>query len=88
MAETEREKVFDAQLASLMDQIVDICRKNNIGMVASFSLGPSADGDGDLRVTAHVPHSDHTSPFGEVLLAIYHGKIPEHLFRPKPQEVN
>ncbi len=34
----ERETVYDAEVAPLMEQIVDICKRNDIPMVASFEL--------------------------------------------------
>lgn len=48
-----KEQVYDEQIAPLMTQIIEICEKNNIGMLADFEI-PN-DEDSDLCCTSGLP---------------------------------
>ena len=48
-----KEQVYDEQIAPLMTQIIEICEKNNIGMLADFEI-PN-DEDPDLCCTSWLP---------------------------------
>lgn len=34
----DKEAIYDAEIAPLMTQIIDICKKNSINMIASFAI--------------------------------------------------
>ncbi len=42
---TNKEQVYDEQISPLMAQILDICQKNGIAMIASFAIPTPADPD-------------------------------------------
>lgn len=48
-----KEQIYDAQINPLMAQIIEICKANNIAMLATFAL-PTPE-DADLCCTSHLP---------------------------------
>jgi len=48
-----KEAIYDAEIASHMQAIIDVCKREHITMIASFDI-PS-DGDPDLCCTSLVP---------------------------------
>lgn len=52
-----REQIYDAQIAPLMAQIIDICKANQINAHMTFDLSdPDRQGEGDVdSVTTHLP---------------------------------
>ena len=40
-----KEQVYDDKIAPLMQQIIDICQKHNIGMIADFEIPNDEDQD-------------------------------------------
>ena len=47
-----KEKIYDEQISPLMSQVIDICKKNNIAMLMTFSI-PTED-DPDLACTTAI----------------------------------
>lgn len=47
MNETPKEKIYDEQISGKMAEIIELCQKHKIGLVASFDLGlqPGTEGD-------------------------------------------
>ena len=53
MATTEKEAVYDEKIFPLMEQILDICNKHNIAMLADFALGKvNPDDERQLKCTS------------------------------------
>jgi len=61
-----KEEIYDDQISPLMEQIINICKKNNIAMLMSFSI-PTED-DPDLACTTAIV-SDECDPPGSLLRA-------------------
>lgn len=40
-----KEQIYDEQISPLMTQIIEICEKNNIGMLADFEIPNDEDSD-------------------------------------------
>ena len=49
----DKERIYDDQIAPLMEQIIAICKSSGIAMVSSFSIPTEAD-DG-LQCTTYMP---------------------------------
>lgn len=47
MALTKREEIYDAEIAPLMTQIIEVCKKHDIPLVFSAQLNDDRVGDGD-----------------------------------------
>lgn len=58
-----KEQIYDSQINPLMAQIIEICKANQIAMLATFDI-PNEE-DADLACTSHLP--DET------------GKLPERI---------
>jgi hypothetical protein len=57
-----KEQVYDAEISPLMAQIIDICKREKIAMLASFDLGqgPESEEDGDhLMCTTAILEDSH-----------------------------
>ena len=68
-----KEEVYDAEIAPLMAQILEVCKREKIAMVAQFST-PSAE-DPDLLCTSALLEKEY-SPTKDQLAAyqiLYHG---------------
>jgi len=61
-----REEIYDAQIAPLMAQILEICKANKIPMLADFDLACEAD-DG-LKCTSYLLETEW-NPGSEMLRA-------------------
>jgi hypothetical protein len=48
----DKEKIYDEQIYPLMDQIVKICKNNDVQMI--FSCYLKTDEEGDLRCTTYL----------------------------------
>lgn len=69
-----KEDIYDAEIAPLMDEILKICQKHKIAMVASFAT-PSDTSD-DLYVSSALLDEDGKFPgFMKVMAAIQRGSI-------------
>lgn len=55
-----KEQIYDETISPLMLQIIEICKKNGIAMVANF-LVPN-DVDGDVQALSHLPDGDGNFP--------------------------
>ena len=58
--EFDLEEVYDAEIAPLMSQIIEICKRREMPMIASFCFRHREDGD-DFCTTL-LPRSDWQSP--------------------------
>ncbi len=47
----DKEYIYDQEIAPLMSKIIEVCKSNDIPIVASFCYGLSDDGDVDLCTT-------------------------------------
>ncbi len=66
-----KEQIYDEQINPLMTRIIEICRENNIPLLAAFQLATSEeDKDGEfLCTTAHLEENSETlSSAREILL--------------------
>lgn len=43
MLEYDKEEIYDAQIAPLMEQIIAICSEHQIPMLASFAYKPGSE---------------------------------------------
>ena len=69
-----KEQVYDEQIAPLMTQIIEICEKNNIGMLADFEI-PN-DEDPDLCCTTGLPgENDEVSRRHSLARQVLMGRI-------------
>mgnify|MGYP000875157033 CR=1 FL=1 len=55
-----KEATYDAEIAPLMQQILEICKRDKIAMLASFSI-PNEDDDG-LMCTSALLTDEHAPP--------------------------
>lgn len=46
-----RERVYDAEIAPLMTQIIEICKRESIPFAAQFEIGPGPDPDTPWLIT-------------------------------------
>ena len=79
-----KEQIYDEQINPLMAQILDICKCQNLSMVASFCLEPSEtthdDGSGPLLCTSLLASDDFDPP--DVFL-----RVRDLLYSPRPDFV-
>jgi len=59
-----KEQIYDQQIAPLMTQIIEICQKNGIAMIASFDI--TTDVDGNLTCTTCLPDQNGKSAPGHI----------------------
>jgi hypothetical protein len=52
----DKEAIYDAEIAPLMTQILEVCKREQIAMIASFDI-PNDD-DPELACTSMVPDED------------------------------
>jgi hypothetical protein len=67
LSQTEKEKVYDEQIAPLMKEIVQICDKHKISHLFTLSLGTSESGD-DVGVTSLNIEDDRDPPIAILAL--------------------
>jgi len=60
MAKKNKEQVYDSRINPLMAEIIKVCKKNGIAMIAHFAL--PTDGDPDLRCTTKLPDGEGKTP--------------------------
>lgn len=72
-AAPNKEAVYDAEISPLMAQIIAICQRAGISMLASFAI-PTADNP-DLQCTTLLP--DETGKQTPTIKAAYRGLIGE-----------
>lgn len=67
----DKEAIYDAEISPLMQQILEICKREKIAMLASFAV-PSPD-DESLVCTSATLGDDHEPPasFKRALACIY-----------------
>jgi hypothetical protein len=53
MSTPNKEQAYDAEVAPLMDKVIEICRREGISMIAHFEL--PIPGDPDLVCTTKTP---------------------------------
>lgn len=56
-----KEQIYDEQIAPLMTQIIEICQKHGIAMLASYAI--PAPEDPGLMCTTHLADGDGVMPF-------------------------
>lgn len=69
-----KEKLYDEQIAPLVAQIIEICQKNGVAMIASFAI-PN-DEDADLRCTSHLADETGSFPFADACRLVRDGRRP------------
>ena len=57
----DKEKIYDEQISPLMTEIIDICKKNKVAMLASFAI--PKDGDESLKCTTCLLEDDFLEGF-------------------------
>lgn len=57
----DKESAYDQEIAPLMEQIIEACKRNDIPMVASFCYGQADDGVEDF-CTTFIPQRNGWSP--------------------------
>lgn len=72
-----KEQIYDAQIAPLMRQIIEVCQKHGIAMVASYAI-PSDD-DPNIRCTTHLADETGATPFAGAHGYIRRGDLPPPL---------
>ena len=60
MTTPNKEQVYDDQISPLMSQIIAICQKHGIAMIASFAI-PTPEDDG-LQCTSMLPDETGENP--------------------------
>jgi hypothetical protein len=70
-----KEQVYDSEISPLMAEIVAICKREKIAMVASFSIPNGKPEDSDLCCTSALLGDDFYPPeeFKKALKTIRHG---------------
>ena len=76
---TPREKAYDKKISPLMSQIIAICKKHQIPMVAQFALDDQGDGNGPLRCTTVILDEEWSPPSNmkKASQILYHGEPAE-----------
>lgn len=72
-----KEKIYDEQINPLMAQVIELCQKNGIAMVASFAV-PNDD-DPNIRCTSHLADETGAYPFADACRLLRHGHRPPPL---------
>jgi hypothetical protein len=68
----DKEAIYDAEVAPLMAQIIEICKREDIPLVASFKYAHNIDGAGeDGLCTTVVPGANQPEEFKRAAMAIY-----------------
>ena len=57
----DKEKVYDEKINPLMEQIIDICKENDLQMLASFALKERDKSGEDLKCTTYIPSEEYAS---------------------------
>lgn len=65
----DSEAIYDEQIAPLMTQIINICRKNRIPMLATFQYGNDEEAGSDDFCTTRIPF-DGENPCLEKAMAM------------------
>ena len=65
MANTEKEAIYDDQIAHLMGQIIAVCNRHQIPLVADFDLGLDENEGNHLHCTT-VIQLEHEGPDGRL----------------------
>ncbi len=73
LTEYDLEAVYDAEIAPLMTQIIAICERVNMPVVASFSYRRDAAGEYDLCSTA-IGSTDRTPPTFQRIVVLLVGQ--------------
>jgi hypothetical protein len=60
LGEKNKEQVYDSEINPLMAEIIKVCKKNGIAMIAHFAL--PTDDDPDLRCTTKLPDGEGKTP--------------------------
>lgn len=55
---SERERIYDDEIAPLMTKIFDVCKRAEIPFAAQFSIGPAPDGDESWLCTSGLSFGD------------------------------
>jgi hypothetical protein len=77
----DKEKIYDEQIYPLMDQIIKICKENNIGMFASYFLKDKDGEHDDLYCTTSLPSKECKSMvLTDLFNVAYHGYIAQKPF--------
>ena len=63
-ASFDKEPVYDAEIAPLIKQIIDVCKRNNIPMLATFVYGKGRDDDpGEIDFCTTYLHDCEAEPW-------------------------
>lgn len=76
MEEWNKEAVYDAEIAPLMAQIIAICERESIPVIASFQYAHSPYEEGDAFCTTHLPGVNEAEAFKQAYRAIYRAANP------------
>ena len=72
-----KEKIYDEQIAPLMDKIIEICQKHKIAIIFDANLGYDPQAGADLkRTTSLLSEKYHSSPEMLAAFEILKGQIP------------
>ena len=63
---SDREKVYDEQIAPLMEQIIAIAKRERIPTFATFQIDPGTDED-PMLCTTRIPDEDELGVFEDLL---------------------
>ena len=75
----DKEQIYDEQIYDLMDQIIKVCKKNNIQMLASFGLKDYDETGDDLKCTTYLPSSEYNmKTLEDAYKVIQHGYVVEN----------
>ncbi len=75
---TPKEAVYDEHISPLMAQIIKLCKKHKINMVADFSLGYDSAADQTLFCTTALPGVDPSDEKGaERMMRAYEALRPK-----------
>lgn len=74
----DKESVYDNEIAPLMSQIIEICKREEIPMVASFLLRSLDENGDELRCTTALVGFEHTpDDFKRINAIAYQGEPPQ-----------
>ncbi|MGG0754146.1 hypothetical protein [Brevibacillus laterosporus] len=55
----DKENIYDEKISPLMRQILEICKQEDIPMIASFKLKDETEEHGELFCTSHILPKTH-----------------------------
>ena len=58
----DKEDIYDAEIAPLVATLIQVCKENDIPMVASFCYAASDDGESTDLCTTFIPQQDGWAP--------------------------